>query len=113
MEKIKNIPKEKIIYIDESGISTFLYKTHGYAKKGNKIYGKVSGRRYKRENFIAGYLNKKLIAPWCYTGSCDKDFFENWVEKSLISELKPGYTIVLDNASYHKSLKVKNIIKKK
>jgi len=33
-----------------------------------------------------------------------------WVEKFLIKELKPGQTVILGNASFHKSLRTKELI---
>ena len=33
-----------------------------------------------------------------------------WVEQFLIKELKPGQYVVLDNASFHKSKKIKELI---
>ena len=36
--------------------------------------------------------------------------FETWVEKFLIKELNSGQVIIMDNASFHKSQKTKNLI---
>jgi transposase len=33
-----------------------------------------------------------------------------YIEKILAPELQPGMVVVIDNASFHKSLKVKNLI---
>ena len=40
-EKIKDIPKEKTAYIDETGIDKCLYHEYGYAPRGKKVYGKT------------------------------------------------------------------------
>ena len=58
------------MYVDESGIDKYMHQPYGYALKGEKIYGKISGRRFARENFIAAEVNKKIIAPMCYRGGC-------------------------------------------
>lgn len=36
--------------------------------------------------------------------------FNTWVEEKLIKELKPGQTVVMDNASFHKSKKTIELI---
>ena len=36
--------------------------------------------------------------------------FNNWVEKFLIQELKLGQVVVMDNASFHKSQKTRELI---
>jgi transposase len=45
-----------------------------------------------------------------FTGGCDRDVFNIWLKQILIPELKPGTTIVMDNASFHKSDETKKII---
>ncbi len=44
-ERIKDIPKEKIAYIDESGIDSCLYREYAYAPRGEKVYGEILGRK--------------------------------------------------------------------
>ena len=45
-----------------------------------------------------------------FNGSCNTKLFETWVEKFLIKELKPNQFVVMDNASFHKSQKTKELI---
>lgn len=59
---------------------------------------------------IAGLLGKKLIAPWMFEGYTDADVFNTWVEKVLLPELPPGYTVILDNARFHQSAKTVELI---
>ena len=45
-----------------------------------------------------------------FNGSCNTKLFEAWVEQFLIKELKPGQFVVMDNASFHKSQKTRELI---
>ena len=45
-EEIKDIPLEKIAYVDESGVDTYLYREYGYALRGQQVLGQVRGRKY-------------------------------------------------------------------
>ena len=45
-----------------------------------------------------------------FNGSCNTNLFETWVEEFLIKELKPGQFVVMDNASFHKSQRTKELI---
>jgi transposase len=45
-----------------------------------------------------------------FNGSCNTKLFETWVEELLIKELKPGQFVVMDNASFHKSQRTKELI---
>jgi len=58
----------------------------------------------------ATLVNNKSIAPMVFNGSCNTDLFNNWVEHFLIKELKPGQVVIMDNASFHKSQKTKELI---
>lgn len=107
---IESIPKSNIIYIDESGIELTICKERGWGKSGVRIPGKRSGKYYERTNIISGLLNNKSIAPMIFNGSCNTEVFEIWVEKFLISELKPGQVVIMDNVSFHKSAKARKLI---
>ena len=109
-EVIKDIPSQNLVYIDESGIETTICKDRGWGKKSEKLVGKKSGKYYERTNIIAGLVNNESIAPMVFNGTCNTNLFETWVEKFLIKELKPGQFIVMDNASFHKSQKTKELI---
>ena len=109
-EAINKIPPECLIYIDESGIELTICRDRGWGKKNEKLVGKKSGKYYERTNIIAGYVNKKSIAPMVFNGSCNTELFENWVEQFLITELKVGQTVIIDNASFHKSQKTRELI---
>ena len=52
-----------------------------------------------------------IIAPMCYEGTCDGVLFNFWLQKFLVPELKKGQVIIMDNASFHKSIQTKDIIK--
>lgn len=98
------------VYIDESGIDKYLYRPCARAPSGESIQGSVSGKRYQRESFIAGKIGSKIIAPFCYQGTCNTDLFNLWITDFLIPELKKGQVVILDNATFHKSQVTKNLL---
>lgn len=101
-EKIKTIPKDKIVYIDETGIHTYVYRQYARAPKGEKVIGKISGRKYKRIGIVAAQVGNKVIAPMEYTGVMNSKFFEKWFEEELLPKILKGSVIVMDNASFHR-----------
>jgi transposase len=108
--QVAAIPKDDRVYLDESGIHEYLYKSHGYSRKGQKIWTAVSGRRYQRQNFVAAKVGKEIIAPALFNCNCDTAVFDCWVENFLIPCLKPGQVVIMDNASWHKSAKCEKMI---
>jgi hypothetical protein len=103
LSAIAGIPKESIGYVDESGINEYLYRDRCYARRGVKIIGEISGKKFKRTNIIAGYENRKTIAECVYENNSDREFIESWVEKFLLKNLKKGQVVIWDNASFHKN----------
>ena len=109
-EAIKDIAPESLVYIDESGIELTICRDRGWGKKSEKLVSKKSGKYYERTNIVAGLVNNQSIAPMVFNGSCNTKLFEAWVEQFLIKELKPGQVVIMDNASFHKSQKTKELI---
>jgi transposase len=107
---IKNISKSQLVYIDETGIQMNICKDRGWGKKDRKLKAKKTGKYYQRTNIIAGYVDKKSIAPMVFNGTCNTGLFNQWVERFLIKELKPGQYVVMDNASFHKSQRTRELI---
>jgi len=100
-EEIKDIPPEKIAYVDECGIDTYLYREYGYAPRGQRVFGRISGRKYKRCGIVAAKMAGKILAPFQYTGTMDSRLFEFWFSHQLLPSLDKGTVIVMDNASFH------------
>lgn len=98
------------MYVDESGIDKFMSREYGRALKGQKVIGEVSGKRYARESFVAGLNVGQIIAPFCYKGTCDSTLFNFWLANFLLPALTPGHTLVMDNATFHKSEETRQLI---
>lgn len=45
-----------------------------------------------------------------YEGYTNSEIFLAWVELSLCKELRPNQVVIMDNASFHKSARVKELI---
>lgn len=99
--EIKDIPPEKIVYVDESGIDTYLYREYGYAPRGQQVFGQVRGRKYQRCGIVAAQMGDRILAPFQYNGTMDSRLFEFWFSSQLLPSLAPGTVIVMDNASFH------------
>jgi transposase len=109
-DAIKDIARDKLVYIDESGIEMNITQDKGWGKKGKALKAKKSGKHYHRMNIIAGLVNNKSIDPFVFNGTCNTELFNNWVEQFLIKELIATQVVILDNASFHRSKKTKELI---
>ena len=98
MTVLEHLP---IVYIDEAGIDTYLYRKNARAPRGEKVYESVSGRRFKRTSIVSGQVNHRFIAPMIYQGSMTSAFFVEWFKTQLLPSLEVPHVIVMDNASFH------------
>ena len=97
--------------MDEAGIEQYIYREYAKSLKGQRIYGEISGKRYVRTSIISALNSqKKLIAPLLFDGMTDTNLVLWWVENMLLSELPENSTIIWDNASFHKSLILREIL---
>jgi transposase len=112
LEKLKLIPAEKRVYIDESGIAENLVKDKAWSKKGKRVFGKKSGNHYKRTNLVAGYLNNGCIGPYTFTSQCNSEVFNRWLAERLVPELSPGQVVIMDKGKFHKDKKTRELIER-
>jgi len=112
VEKLKSISPECLVYVDETGIDRCLYREYARAPLGEKVFAKISGRKFKRTNIVAGICQGKWVAPLEYPGTTDSVLFEFWFENCLLREANEGSTIILDNATFHKKSVLPDLAKK-
>lgn len=110
MNEIKDIPLNDLVYLDESGVNENLQREYGWSPRGEKVHGEVSGKARKRLSMIAALNAKDMKAPFFFEGYTDTGVFNGWITDCLIPELKIGQTVILDNASFHKSPQTKMLI---
>lgn len=84
----------------------------GWALAGTKSFTQALGFRTKRITLLGAYSygDKQLIAPMEYDGYTNTQVFITWVKHFLCKELRPGQYVIMDNASFHKSHQVKELI---
>lgn len=86
------------------------YCPYAYAKIGQRYYEAHPGHYTKRLSMIGAWCNKRFQAPFVFDGHCNTATFELYVEKILCPTLSQGMLVIIDNASFHKSAKVKSLI---
>lgn len=96
--------------MDESGFAPTSERTHGWAPKGQKVYGLRSGNRRPRTSLIAARIGKNFDAPMLFEGTTNTVIFNTWLEQELCPKLHKNQVVVMDNAAFHKSTKTRELI---
>jgi transposase len=108
-KRIEALPKERLYYIDECGIDSFIYREHAYAPRGVKVIGSISGKKFKRTNIVAAKCGNDVVAPMIYDGTTDSILFEYWFEHCFLPVIPKDSYCVVDNASFHRKGKLRTL----
>lgn len=103
---------QNIVYFDESGFAAESYRPHGWALRGQKVFGSISGNNRKATNLIMAQRRNEWLAPMLFTGSCHTETVNQWLEHMLLPELTTPSVIVMDNARFHNKEQMKAILEK-
>ena len=103
-------PKKSVIYVDETGIDTYLYRANVRAKRGVKVFSQIKGRKYERTSIVAGKSENKIFAPFVYNGTANSALFEQWFKDCFCPEAA-GNIVIMDNASIHRKQVLHEIAK--
>ena len=98
--------------MDECGIDTYLYREYGYAPRNQKVFSRISGRKYERCGIVAAKLGGELLAPYQYSGTMNSTLFESWFTSQLLPSLDKDTVIVMDNASFHSKARLPDAAQK-
>jgi len=80
-------------------------------KKDKEFWAKLAAKDTSElAKFSALNSHKKLIAPLFFNGMTDTNLVIWWVKNMLLKELPQNSTIVWDNASFHKSQMLREIL---
>lgn len=101
-----------VVYFDESGFYSNPIRMYGWAAKGKKIYGNISGQRKRKTNLIMAQKGREWLAPMLFEGSCTAELVNSWLEKMLLPELTSPSIVVMDNAAFHNKEAIRQILAK-
>lgn len=85
-------------------------RTHGYAVKGQRCYGKHDWGAKGRTNVIGALLGGVLLTIALFPSSINTALFTHWLVYDLLAKLPPHSVLVLDNAAFHKGPFIETLI---
>ena len=100
-DRLRSIP-ERLIFIDESGLSTKMARLRGWAPKGERCRAAVPHGHWNTTTFVGGLTLTGICAPMLLDGPMDGDAFLAWCEQMLAPMLRSGDVVIMDNLPAHK-----------
>ncbi len=100
------------MFVDESGASTAMDRTHGRGPSGVRVDGPVPHGHWKVVTLTAAVRLDGVPASAClaFDGATDTACFEAYVGRCLAPALRAGDIVVMDNLSCHKTAEVARLI---
>ena len=109
-EEIKKYEGRPLVFIDESGFAHDMPRLHGYAIKGSRCFGSHDWGAKGRTNVIGALLLGALLTVSLFQTNVNTSIFNAWVIEDLIPKLPPKSVVIMDNASFHKGIVMKEAI---
>jgi transposase len=97
------LDSKRLVFIDETAISTTITRHYGRAPRGEPLIQKVLHGNWKTVTFIAALRHDRVNAPFVLQGPMTGEMFKAYVEQFLAPTLKRGDIVFMDNASVHKA----------
>jgi hypothetical protein len=98
-----DLDPERLIFIDESGLSTKMARLRGWAPKGERCRAAIPHGHWRTTTFVSGFTLAGFVAPMLLDGPMDGESFLAWVEQMLAPTLRPDDIVVMDNLAATKS----------
>ena len=106
----KHAAGKTIVYVNECGFRAESFRRHGYAPKGECVFGLISGTRTRTTTLVAARIGSTWTAPCLFDGSCNAVCFNASIETYLCPRLSVSDIVVLDNAKIHKTARTRELI---
>jgi transposase len=100
----------KLVFIDETGLSTKMARLRGRAPRGERCRAGVPHGHWKTTTFTGALRLTGMTAPFVYDGAMNGAVFLAYVEQVLVPTLKPGDVVIMDNLPAHKAAGVRDAI---
>jgi transposase len=97
----RRLNPKKLVFIDETSVSTTITRLYGRAQQGERLVQKVLHGNWKTVTFIAALRHDRITAPFVLEGAMNGETFKAYVEQFLAPTLKRGDIVFMDNASVH------------
>ena len=92
----------KLVFLDETGVTTNMARARGRSPEGQRLIGKVPHGHWNVSTFVAALRCDGIVAPMVTDGAMNGEIFLAYVGQFLVPALKPGDLVIMDNLPVHK-----------
>lgn len=105
-----DMPVEKLVFIDETGINIGMVRLYGRAPIGTRVEGDKPWNTGSNISLVGAWGLSGITTIMMIEGAVDGMTCETFLEKMLAPTLRPGDRVLMDNIKTHKGKQVEEII---
>ena len=102
VEAIGKIDLDRLIFLDESGVSTQMTRLYARSTGGARIHETTPDGRWKILTILGAISTRGMIATITIEAATDREIFLAYLDEVLCPKLRSGDVVVMDNLSSHK-----------
>lgn len=106
LRRVRRIPVGKLVFLDESGLSVTMSRSHAWVKKGQEFIDRVPMNRGKSLTLLGAIRRSGWVVLSTMFATANGDRFVRWLTKKLLPKLRKGDVLVMDNLTAHHDLRV-------
>ena len=101
-----------LIFVDESGVTTRMARTHARAPRGERARGSIPCGGWRRVTLLGALGLEGVVAMMSVEAATSTPVFLAFLDQVLLPEMarRPGATVVMDNLAPHKAEAVRERI---
>jgi transposase len=110
---MSEIPAERLVFLDESGVTTKMARTHARAPRGQRAYGSIPLGSWQRLTVLGALACEGLVATMSIESATSTPVLLAYLEQVLVPKLqqvKPDAILVMDNLRPHRATEVQELL---
>ncbi len=109
-ERVRGLDPDRLVFVDESGVTTAMTRRYARAPKGRRAVGTAPCGSWRRLTVLGALGVEGVVAAMSVEAATSTAVFLAFLDRVLIPELvrtKPGAVVVMDNLGAHKAAVVR------
>lgn len=106
LRKIRRVPVDRLVFLDESGMSITMSRSHAWVKRGEEYIDRVPMNRGKNLTLLGAIRYAGWVTLNSIFNTANADRFVAWLTKKLLPKLRRNDVLVMDNLNAHHDARV-------
>jgi transposase len=99
--QVRHIPVGDLVFLDESGLTVRMSRSHAWVKRGTEHIDRVPVNWGKNLTLLGAMRIRGWVVLSTTFASANKERFVQWLKRRLIPKLRSGDVVVMDNLGAH------------